>query len=250
MQTSEAINEIAAALAKAQGAIQPAAKDASNPHFKTKYADLASIWDACRKALTDNAIAVVQAPSTTDDGAVMVTTRLVHASGQWMETRMACRPMKADAQGMGSVTTYLRRYSLAAMAGVAPEEDDGEAAAGRGANGGQEMPPAAPQSRQTPARVPPKVPQAARPPLDEAKGDPLPIPDADGDVQVLYTDSRGGEHHLASAVAYAKIETAHRSTISDAALDDLIRKNRPWLATHYAAGLKVFEKEPRPQAVE
>jgi hypothetical protein len=86
-------------------------------------------------------------------------------------------------------------------------------------------------------------------PLDDERGDPLPIADASGDIEVIYTDSRGKEHLLPSMAAFGKVEAAFNSTISDAALDDLIRANRPWLATHYAAALKVFEGTPRPQAV-
>lgn len=133
MRTSESIAALAASLAKAQGKIENAKKDSDNPHFRSKYADLASVWEACRDSLSENGIAVIQAPGTDDNGAVTMTTTLAHASGEWMSSTMACKPARADAQSMGSVITYLRRYSLAAMVGVAPDEDDdGEAAAGRG----------------------------------------------------------------------------------------------------------------------
>ena len=85
MNTSEQINELAGALAKAQGTIKSAVKDAENPHFRSKYADLASVWDACRKALTDNGLSVIQAPRgvVTEMGwTVEVETRLMHSSGQ------------------------------------------------------------------------------------------------------------------------------------------------------------------------
>lgn len=133
MSTSEGIAAIAAALAKAQGEIETAKKDSENPHFRSKYADLASVWEACRSALSKNGIAVVQAPGTDETGAVTMTTMLSHSSGEWMCSTMACKPARNDAQSMGSVITYLRRYSLSAMVGVAPDEDDdGEAASGRG----------------------------------------------------------------------------------------------------------------------
>lgn len=152
MQTSENINELAAALAKAQALVKGAMKDATNPHFKSSYADLSSVWDACREAITANGLSVVQAPEPGLDGAVCVTTRLMHSSGQWMEASLCCRPMKNDAQGVGSVITYLRRYSLAAMVGVAPEDDDGESATGRG-RGGQPLGDIAPKSATTPKDV-------------------------------------------------------------------------------------------------
>lgn len=131
MKHSAEINEIGGALAKAQKVMKGAKKDSANPFFKSKYADLASVADACRDALSDNGIAVVQSPSTMIDGRVNVETMLVHASGQWMSETLSVKPKDDGAQAMGSVITYLRRYSLAAMVGVAPEEDDGNAAEGR-----------------------------------------------------------------------------------------------------------------------
>lgn len=129
METSEQINEIAAALAKAQAEIQNASKDAKNPAFKRdgkelRYATLTSVWEACREALTKNGIAVVQCPGTNGDGSVTMTTVLMHSSGQWMRSEMVCKPMQPTAQGIGSVITYLRRYALSSMAGVAPDDDD------------------------------------------------------------------------------------------------------------------------------
>jgi hypothetical protein len=132
MKHSDAINEIATALAKAQGAIKNAKKDSANPFFKSTYADLASVAEACRPQLAANGIAVVQAPSTGDDGRVSVETMLVHSSGQWMSETVSVKPKDDGAQALGSVITYLRRYSLAAFAGVAPEDDDGNAAVGHG----------------------------------------------------------------------------------------------------------------------
>lgn len=131
MTTSDQINELGAALAKAQKAIKGAKKDSDNPFFKSKYADLAAVSDACREQLADNGIAVVQTPSATDDGRVSVTTMFVHTSGQWIQDTLTVKPKDDGPQAMGSVITYLRRYSLAAFAGVAPEDDDGEAAEGR-----------------------------------------------------------------------------------------------------------------------
>lgn len=124
---SENINEIIAALAKAQGKIQPAAKDKANPFFKSKYADLSSVWDACRDALTENGLAVVQTINKTPDGMSLITT-LGHSSGQWMRSEMPIMLTKTDPQSLGSIITYYRRYCLAAMTGVAPEDDDAEKA--------------------------------------------------------------------------------------------------------------------------
>lgn len=141
MNRSENISEIAGALAKAQGEIRAAVKDSTNPHFKSRYADLASVWEACRAPLSKHGIAVVQGPSNEDSGATSVTTLLLHSSGQWIEGKLSVAPLKNDAQGIGSVITYLRRYALAAMTGVAPDDDDGEAAVGRPPARRQDDPP-------------------------------------------------------------------------------------------------------------
>lgn len=126
MQSSEQIHELATALSAAQSEMAHAAKDRSNPAFKSKYADLASIMDACREPLTKYGIAVIQAPSV-EGLAVSVETRFVHKSGQWIATTITAQLGDAKAQTIGSAVTYLRRYGLAAMAGVAPDDDDGNA---------------------------------------------------------------------------------------------------------------------------
>jgi len=120
---SDMINELGAALAKAQSVITGAKQDKANPYFKSKYADLSSVWDACRKALTEQGLSVVQTTKMTDRGLVLVTT-LVHSSGQWIAGEMPVLSAKQDAQSMGSALTYARRYALAAIAGVAPDDDD------------------------------------------------------------------------------------------------------------------------------
>ena len=124
---SEHVNELMAALSKAQGKIQPACKDKANPFFKSKYADLSSVWDACRSALTDNGLAVIQTINRTDTGMTLVTT-LGHSSGQWIKSEMPIITAKNDPQTLGSAITYFRRYSLSAIVGVSPEDDDGEKA--------------------------------------------------------------------------------------------------------------------------
>jgi len=131
MQTSESINELAAALAKAQGVMGGALKDSANPFFKSKYADLESVWNACRKALSDNGLSVVQTTSGVEGG-VSVTTMLAHSSGQWVRDTLPLYPKDNSPQGMGSAITYGRRYALAAMVGVFQTDDDAEAAHGRG----------------------------------------------------------------------------------------------------------------------
>jgi hypothetical protein len=129
-EQSEQIGELAKALAAAQGKITGALKDSSNPFFKSRYADLASVWDACRGPLSENGLAVVQLTES-DDAGVYVSTTLAHSSGQWMRSRLRLSPKDSTPQGMGSAITYGRRYALAAIVGVAQVDDDGNAASGR-----------------------------------------------------------------------------------------------------------------------
>lgn len=117
-----------AALAAAQMEMGKALKDSSNPAFKSKYADLASVMDACMPALNRHGIAVFQ-PTVDDDSGRYVKTVLAHSSGDVIECRVPLIVNKQDMQGYGSAVTYARRYGLMGMAGIAPEDDDGNAAA-------------------------------------------------------------------------------------------------------------------------
>ena len=129
MKQSESIATLASALAKAQLQIEPALKNAVNPHFRSHYADLASIWDACRGPLNSNGLSIVQFPCDGDVGRTGLCTMIMHSSGEWMSEVVTVRAMKDDPQGLGSALTYLRRYALAAVVGVtATEDDDGNAA--------------------------------------------------------------------------------------------------------------------------
>jgi hypothetical protein len=101
-------------------------KDATNPFYKNRYSDLASVKDACQEALTAFGIAVVQSPSA-EGAKVSITTLLCHESGEWVSGTITATGKDESAQSVGSVITYLRRYALASMVGVAPEDDDGEA---------------------------------------------------------------------------------------------------------------------------
>lgn len=123
MTTSEQVNEIAAALAKAQGVMKNAPLNKVNPHFKSKFADLASVRDTVIPALTANGIAAVQTLDAFPEGQTFVRTRLMHASGQWIESTCPI-PNGGDMQKIGSAITYARRYSLSAICGIAADEDD------------------------------------------------------------------------------------------------------------------------------
>lgn len=125
------IKKLATALAKAQGAMGHATKNAENDHFHNTYADLAAVIDAGRKPLSDNGLAVVQAIQILDAQRYMLVTTLMHSSGQWTRSFCPILTNKNDAQGLGSGLTYMRRYSYAAMIGVAQEDDDGNGASER-----------------------------------------------------------------------------------------------------------------------
>lgn len=178
---SENLNELATALAKAQAEIKGAIKDATNPHFKSSYADLASIWDACRAPLSKNGLSVTQTMHETE-GRIMVVTTLLHASGQWMRGTLPINAVKQDPQGIGSAITYARRYSLSAMVGVAPDDDDdGEAAVDRSRN-----------APVPPRTSPPPQPRAQGPVINPLKP---PVSGAHCDLchaELILSDSRVG----------------------------------------------------------
>lgn len=128
--TPTEFGKLFAALAKAQAKIEGATKDKRNPAYNSKYADLASIWDACRGPLGENELCVVQQPLS-DGARVGLRTTIGHSSGQWMASVVWTTPKDQGPQALGSCLTYLRRYSLAAAVGVTPDDDDGNAAEGR-----------------------------------------------------------------------------------------------------------------------
>jgi len=127
MNKSESIKELASALAKAQGDIVGAQKDSKNPFFKSQYADLSSVWEACRKQLSANGLSVIQCPEEAERG-ITIETILCHSSGEWMSSSYVMPVSKSDAQAVGIAITYARRYALASMVGVSPIDDDGNAA--------------------------------------------------------------------------------------------------------------------------
>jgi hypothetical protein len=136
-----------AALVKAQSQIKNAVKDSVNPHFKNRYADLESVWDAVRDALHKNDLAVLQLTDIDASGAPVLITRVIHTSGEHVEGRypLVCKD-PTDAQKLGSSMSYARRYSLSAMLGVIQSDDDGNTAAGH------TPPAAAPKATPAPAK--------------------------------------------------------------------------------------------------
>ena len=131
MKSSELINELAAALCKAQGQMGGAVKDSSNPFFKSSYADLTSVIKAIKQPFADNGLSYTQFPVSNDIG-VGVSTRLMHNSGQWLEMEYTLPTVKKDPQASGSAITYARRYALQSIAGIPTADDDAESATLRG----------------------------------------------------------------------------------------------------------------------
>ena len=152
---SENIDQLAKALAAAQSSLQVAKKDGVNPHFKSHYATLQSIWDSAREVLGPNGLSVVQTFAETDGNRMSIVTTLLHVSGQWIRGTLTIIPQRADPQGIGSAVTYGRRYAISALLGiVADEDDDGNAAS---------TPPKPVYSAPAPARVSTPAPAVKAP---------------------------------------------------------------------------------------
>lgn len=126
---SPQIDQIAMALNKVQAKLLPALKTEENPFFKSSYADLTSCWNAIRSLLAENGLAVAQTPQW-KDGHSVLSTILLHTSGQYIRGELPLNPVKNDPQSLGSAVTYMRRYGLSAIVGICTEDDDGNAATG------------------------------------------------------------------------------------------------------------------------
>lgn len=153
------VENIAKALVKAQAEMTKAHKGSENPHFRSKYADLGNVMDACLPALNANEIAVAQVMHSSE-GEDFVVTRFIHASGESLECAVRLLIGKPDMQGMGSAITYARRYGLMMLAGIAPEDDDGNAAANNPGN----------KKKQPPANDPPPPAKTAEPLASDYRG--------------------------------------------------------------------------------
>jgi hypothetical protein len=143
LQFSDSFSALAKALVAASGKMDGVRKNANNPAFKSKYADLAAVVEAVQPALLEAGLIAIQGATTSHNGVCEVTveTMLLHESGEWVKSALTMRPTKSDPQGIGSAITYARRYGLQALCGVAPEDDDGNAASRKGKDddqGGQQ----------------------------------------------------------------------------------------------------------------
>jgi len=126
IRTSESVAKIIPAMALAQRDIATAHKDAKNDFYKSKYADLASVWEAFREPYLQNNLFVLQSPQITGN-IVVLTTRIMHVSGEWIESDIGATAKDAYPQSIGSCVTYLRRYGASALIGIVSDDDDGNA---------------------------------------------------------------------------------------------------------------------------
>ena len=159
VRMSPSIAALAKALALAQAEMENPPKDSVNPHFKSRYADLATVRDTIIPVLNRRGLSVAQLPCELA-GSPALTTLLLHESGEWIETTILLHPIKVDPQGIGSALTYARRYALQSVAGVAADDDDDGNAATR---------PARPVQQQQPKPAPQPAP-ADKEPDDPVKG--------------------------------------------------------------------------------
>lgn len=167
MIKSESIKNISQALLKAQKNIENAVKDSSNPYFKSKYADLNSVMEACKKHLNDQGITVLQ-PVVSNEFGDLVETILLHESGEFIGSQMKLLQVK-NMQEYGSAVTYARRYSLASIAFVGGEDDDGEAAMGRAKPANTGFTPGGYAERKNAGGFKPVTPPAETPKKEEWK---------------------------------------------------------------------------------
>jgi len=195
MPQSVELDQLAAALSEAQGELKDAIEDSANPHYHSRFASLASVWAAARPVLAKHGLAVAQLPEPCGAGELLLTTVLLHRSGQWISGTARLSLARDDAQGYGSAMSYARRYSLAAIVGIATrsDDDDGEAASGEPeatrASGSR------PPARDTRAVGGPGVPAAVPAPKSAA------VTPGAGD--------RGQSEYRAAADAYGQLRREH-----------------------------------------
>lgn len=197
---SEQIDKLVPALIKAIGKMEAAYKDSTNPAFKSKYADLSSIMDACKPALEENGIAVLQ-PPTNDAEGVHIATILLHNSGQWIASKLTLMPKDGSPQATGSAITYGRRYGLSGILGMTADDDDGNAASGQGTKAAAQAvaqqkiatmsKPAAAPVEQFPADT-----EDLKKLLDQLEADPQNIRDLGEHFREIFTETLGAEKWL------------------------------------------------------
>lgn len=222
MNTSENFGELAAALAKAQGEMENPAKDAENPFFHNKYADMASGLNVIRPALSKHGLCVVQV-TRMDDDFLMLDTRLIHASGQWIEATYPVCKFPAEQQKAGSALTYVRRYSLFALVGIAGEaEDDGNEASKKPTESPKRPPP-----RQQRDEIPPR-------PIDEDRfpGDPEPEQATSSEAAMQYASQFADK--LVKCTTYKEIAPLWKAEHNAREFVGITERSPMWTALYSA----------------
>ncbi|MBV6343128.1 ERF family protein [Candidatus Magnetobacterium casense] len=220
MEKSATIAELAKALCKAQATMQKAIKGSVNPHFKSKYADLESIWDACREALISNGLAVVQTNAPWSDGVVIETT-LLHTSGEYITGSLVLRPVKNDPQGVGSAITYGRRYGLASMVGICAEDDDDANAASTHNKHDKSTPQAQAAAN--------KSYEAAKGRVEAPKNDTIPVHETL--IAELGAYCSGNRERMEAVLKECSVFTGNDGKEIYLRLDKLSEKKPAWLGT-------------------
>lgn len=229
--TTVAGGKLAAALAKAQAKFEAATKNRTNPHFGSKYADLAAIISAVSPALSENGLAVSQDLSANAEG-VTCRTVLMHVSGESIEGRLWLPVTQKTPQGYGSAATYARRYGLSALVGIASEEDDdGNAASVVSDRATTIRPPPMKQNAPVPRRDEPP------PPMDEHEAPAAPTGGGDptGGATFPFGKSKGQAIHGAPIATLEWFANAARRELADNSKAKFHEKTR--------AQLHVYESE-------
>ena len=152
MNTSESTSKIYPAFAKAQGTMTNVARKSKGHNYK--YADLAAVMDTVRGPLADNGLAVIQAPVNTDSQMIGVQTRIIHTSGEWIESELFIPVVAWNPQGVGSAITYAKRYSLMSLMGLPSEDDDAQSAMPKNKGDAVSVPKNTPAATNVPAEIP------------------------------------------------------------------------------------------------
>lgn len=223
MQTSEHINELAEALAVAQGSFAKVTKGKTakietktGPGYKYQYADLGEVIETTRPTLKEHGLSVVQMPSVGPDNRLTLCTMLMHKSGQWIRGEIPIQWNGGDPKSLGSLLTYLRRYTYTGAIGVATEEDDDGQAAGTAPK---------PDAPKRPA--PPKLPAKS---TEEATADEMQRPAGNG-VKVSFINSQGRAFDMTEADALKRLYGAAEAheTVDDATFARIVNANALWL---------------------
>ncbi len=206
-QQSETTGEITKALVKLQAELSPVKRQSENPFLGKKYADLAACWEAARDPLSRNGLAVVQTTTPGEDGSLIVVTTLSHTSGEWFRGYLPIKPVKTDPQALGSAITYGRRYSFAAIIGLAPEDDDGESAMARQQQGQPK------RQGQKPAQGTSQTQQQSKPKQQPKQAPPAQVQAKPQEQQAAQESTQGQD--LASTAQQKKLNILLKQTLGN-----------------------------------